>query len=95
MSYIWNLTKSISTKLTGSSEFFTISSKDENGFNTISTNEKGRLSSAPPKSVSFGEVTIIEVESYKYYNQLDLSDEIISEENCMSRCGTYCKCNIF
>ena len=94
MSYIWNLTKSISSKLTGNSDYFTISSKDEKVFNTISTNEKGR-SSLPSKSVSFGEVKIIEVESYKYYNQLDLTDEIISEENCMSRCGTYCKCNIF
>ena len=94
MSYIWNLTKSISTKLTGSSDYFTISSKDEKAFNTLSTNEKGRLSTGLTKSVSFGEVKIIEVESYKYYNQLDMTDEIISEENCMIRCGTYCKCNI-
>ena len=94
MTCIWNLTKNISSKLTGSSDFFTISSKDEKALDTIST-EKGRLSTGPAKSVSIGEIKIIEVESYKYYNQLDLTDEIISDENCMNRCGTYCKCNIF
>ena len=96
MSNIWNFTKNLSKKVTGSSDFFTISSKDEKAFNTISTDEKGRLTTIPKKSVSFGKVEVIEVESYKEYNQLDLSFENIDDGNgCMKRCGIYCNCKNF
>ncbi len=93
MSHIWDFTKSLSKKITGNSDFFTISSKDEKIYNTISTDEKGRLTEIPKKSVSFGKVEVIEVESYKEYNQLDLSYEI--EEGCIKRCGIYCNCKNF
>ena len=94
MSNIWELTKSLSKKITGSSDYFTFSSKDEKVFNTLSTDEKGRLTTIPKKSVSFGKVEIIEVESYKEYNQLDLSYEYI-DDGCMKRCGIYCNCKNF
>ena len=95
MSIIWNPTKSISPKLTISSNAFsTSSSNNEYAFNTISTEEKGRLTTQT-KSVSFGPVEIVKVESYKKYNQLEeLSYETI-ESGCMERCGAFCKCNIF
>lgn len=94
MSNIWGFTKSFSQKITGSIDIFTISSKDEKVFNTISTDEKGRLTAIPKKKVSFGKVEVIEVESYKEYNQLDLSYEY-TDDGCMKRCGIYCNCKNF
>ena len=94
MSYIWDFTKNLSKKITGSTDYFTINSKDEKVYNTISTDEKGRLTAIPKKTVSFGKVEIIEVESYKEYNQLDLSYEYI-DDGCRKRCGIYCNCKNF
>ncbi len=88
MSYLWTLTKSISKKLTGSTEFFTLSSN----YNTISTEEKDKGKIV--KSVSFGEIEVIDVESYKKYNELDEISLENNEIGCMKRCGIYCQCEI-
>ena len=93
MSYIWSLTKSITKTFTGSTEFFTISSKDEKNINTISIDDKGKLTKS--KSVTFGEIEIIDVESYKKYNELDELSLENNEIGCMKRCGIYCQCNLF
>ena len=94
MSYIWNLTKSISTQITKNSDLFTLSSKDDGHFKTISTEEKERITKS--KTVSFGEVKVIDVESYKKYNEFDGLIIEDKEIGCMKRCGIYCKnCNIF
>ena len=92
MSYIWNLTKSISKQFTGSTEFFTISSKDEKNLQTLSVEEKGRLTKS--KSVTFGDIEIVEVESYKKYNELDELSLEDKEIGCMKRCNIYCNCTI-
>ena len=95
MSIIWNPTKNISKKLTSSSNAFsTLSSNNEYVFNTISTEEKGRLTTQT-KSVSFGPVEIVKVESYKKYNQLEEISYETTESGCMKCCGTFCQCNIF
>ena len=88
MSYLWTLTKSISKKLTGSTEFLTLSSN----YNTISTEEKDKGKIV--KSVSFGEIEVIDVESYKKYNELDEISLENNEIGCMKRCGIYCQCEI-
>ena len=86
MSFFLNLTKSFSKTIsTASKEFDTI--------NTISTEEKEKVRKT--KVVNFGEIEIIDVESYKKYNQLN---EIILEdrENCFLNCyGNFCICGIF
>ena len=90
MSDIWNITKSLSKQLTSSIDFFSFSSKDEK---TISTEDRGKIRKS--KSVTFGTIETIDVESYKKYNELDemsLEDE---EIGCMKKCGIYCKCNLF
>ena len=95
MSIIWNFTKKICSKNTVNDDAFsTIPSKDDKVFNTISTEEKGRLTTQT-KNVSFGPVEIVEVDSYKKYNQLEeLSYENI-ESGCMKCCRIYCQCGIF
>ena len=93
MSYIRN-PKSISTQFTKNSDLFTISSKDEGHFKTFSTQEKGIITKS--KTVTFGEVKVIDVESYKKYNELGGLIIEDKEIGCMKRCGIYCRnCNIF
>ena len=91
MSFIWNLTKSISKQFTGNSDFFTISTKDEKNFNTLSLEENGRLTKS--KTVTFGDIEIVEVESYKKYNEFNELSLEDNEIGCMKRCN--CKCNLF
>ena len=93
MSYIWNITKNISKQFTGTSDFYTISSKEETNFNTLSVQDKERIIN--PKVVSFGPVEIIDVESYKKYNELDGLKLEDKEIGCMKKCSIYCKCNIY
>ena len=86
MSFFLNLTKSFSKTISTASKEF-----DTN--NTISTEEKEKVRKT--KVVSFGEIEIIDVESYKKYNQLN---EIILEdrENSFLNCyGNFCNCGIF
>ena len=91
MAYIWDITKSISKKFTGNSDFYTISSKEETNFNTLSAKER----TTNPKVVSFGSVQIINVESYKKYNELDGLSLEDKEIGCMKKCSIYCKCGIY
>ena len=93
MSYIWNFSKSISKQFTGISDFYTISSKEETNFNTLSAQDKERITI--PKVVSFGPVEIINVESYKKYNELNEISLEDKEINCMKKCSLYCKCDIY
>ena len=72
---------------------FTTSSKERDIYNnTTSTDDKSKHRKS--KEVSFGDIKIIDVESYKLYNQLD---EIYLEEidhfhiKC---CDKSCKCEI-
>ena len=86
MSLIYNLTSSIS-------KTFSVNSKEVDIYNTLSTTEdKNKLRKS--KSVSFGDTKIIDVESYKIYNQLnELSLEGIEHRHI--RCyGYQCKCEI-
>ena len=92
MSYLLNITKRISKQFTGNSDFFTISTKDEKNHPTISGEEKGRLTKT--KSVTFGDIEIVEVESYKKYNELDELSLEDKEIGCMKRCNIYCNCTI-
>ena len=89
MSYLWSLTKSISKTLTGSSDLYT-----STNFNTLSTEDRDKRKINKSKSVTFGEIQIIEVESYKKYNELDEINLEVEENGCMKKCGIYCKCGI-
>lgn len=93
MAYIWNITKSISKQFTGNSDFNTINSKEETNFNTLSVQDKERITN--PKVVSFGPVEIINVESYKKYNGLEELSLEDKEIGCMKKCSIYCKCDIY
>ena len=87
MSFFYNLTSSIS-------KTFSVTSKDVDIYNTLSTTED-KNKTRKSKTVSFGDTEIIEVESYKLYNQLDeLSLEDI-ERHHIRCCGNHCKCEIF
>ena len=72
---------------------FTTSSKEIDIYNnTTSTDDKSKHRKS--KEVSFGDIKIIDVESYKLYNQLD---EIYLEENDhfhIKCCDKSCKCEI-
>ncbi len=87
MSFLSNLANNIS-------KTFSMSSKDVDIYNTLTTTEdknKRRKS----KVVSFGDTKIIDVESYKTYNQLnELSLEEI-EHHRIKCCGIQCKCEVF
>ena len=87
MSFLSNLANNIS-------KTFSMSSKDVDIYNTLTTTEdknKRRKS----KVVSFGDTKIIAVESYKTYNQLnELSLEEI-EHHLIKCCGIQCKCEVF
>ena len=93
MSLIWSFSKSISKQLTKSTNFLTISSKDVRPFNTIESIEKGRITKS--KTVTFGEVEIVDVESYKKYNELNELSLEDKEIGCSKKCSIYCQCNIF
>ena len=93
MAYIWNITKSISKQVTVNSNFNTINSKEETNFNTISVQDKERITN--PKVVSFGQIEIINVESYKKYNGLEGISLEDKEVGCMKKCSIYCKCDIY
>ena len=76
-------------------EYFSTSSfyDDKNyDLNTVSTLEKGRLAKA--KKVMFKGVEIIEVESFKKYNEIPLLTFESLESNCMKSYEA-CNCNIF
>ena len=93
MSLIWSFSKSISKQLTKSTNFLTISSKDERNVNTIGSIKKGRITKS--KAVTFGEVEIVDVESYKKYNELNELSLEDKEIGCSKKCSIYCQCNIF
>ena len=75
-------------------DYFSLSSLDEKRLkrNTVSTVEKERLTK--DKTVQFKGIEIIEVESYKKYNQIPILSFESIESNCIK---TYeeCRCNIF
>ena len=86
MSFFLNLSKSFSKTIS-------TASKELDNINTISSEEKEKVRTK--KVVSFGEIEIIDVESFKKYNQLD---EIIFEDrenSCMECYGNFCNCEIF
>ena len=93
---IQNLNKN---KFEAENDYFSVLSLDEKKLNknTISTIEKERSTKDRPtkdRTVKFKGIEIIEVESYKKYNQIP----IISFESIESDCiKTYeeCRCNIF
>ena len=63
-----------------------------NDYNTISTVEKERLTKS--KTVTFRQIEIINVESYKKYNQIGYLTLESLEHNCSRTCDA-CNCNIF
>ena len=81
-------------KFVANNDYFSVSSMDEKRLNrnTISTVEKERLTK--DKTVQFKGIEIIEVESYKKYNQMPILSFESIESNCLK---TYeeCKCDIF
>ena len=86
--------KSNKNKFQPNNDYFSLSSMDEKKLNrnTISTVEKERLTK--DKTVQFKGIEIIEVESYKKYNQIPILSFESIESNCIK---TYeeCRCNIF
>ena len=81
-------------KFVANNDYFSVSSMDEKRLNrnTISTVEKERLTK--DNTVQFKGIEIIEVESYKKYNQMPILSFESIESNCLK---TYeeCKCGIF
>ena len=73
--------------------FSFISDEKNLDFNTISTIEKDRTTKYN-KSVSFKGIEIIEVESYKKYNQIPILTLESIEANCV-KAYEECKCDIF
>ena len=65
---------------------------DDKNMNSISTLEKPRISKS--KTVSFKGIEIIEVESYKKYNEIKYLSLESLENNCM-KSYEECKCDIF
>ena len=63
-----------------------------NDYNTIETVEKVRLTKS--KTVSFRQIEIINVESYKKYNQIGYLTLESLENNCSRTCNA-CDCNTF
>ena len=94
MSFTLNKTKKLSKINNSSNEIFTFSFAEEknNDYNTISTIEKVRFTKN--KTVSFKHVEIINVESYKKYNQIGILSFESIENNCSKVCDT-CDCDIF
>ena len=94
MSFTSNRTKKISKINNSNNEILTFSFVEEknNDYNTISTIEKVRFTKN--KTVSFKQVEIINVESYKKYNQIGLLTFESIENNCTKVCDA-CDCDIF
>jgi len=89
---IMNKNKKLKYKLNFNEELYSASTNDKNyDFNTISTIEKLRITKN--KSVSFGKIEIIEVESYKKYNQIKILTFESIESNCIKACDN-CRCMI-
>ena len=89
---IMNKNKKLKYKLNFNEELYSASTNDKNyDFNTISTIEKLRITKN--KSVSFGKIDIIEVESYKKYNQIKILTFESIESNCIKACDN-CRCMI-
>ena len=87
-----NKNKKLKYKLNYNEELYSASTNDKNyDFNTISTIEKLRITKN--KSVSFGKIEIIEVESYKKYNQIKILTFESIESNCIKACDN-CRCMI-
>ena len=89
---IMNKNKKLKYKLNFNEELYSASTNDKNyDFNTISTIEKLRITKN--KSVSFGKIEIVEVESYKKYNQIKILTFESIESNCIKACDN-CRCMI-
>ena len=73
-------------------EPFSVYSIDDKNLNSISTIEKPRITKS--KTVSFKGIEIIEVESYKKYNEIKCLSLESLENNCM-KSYEECKCGIF
>ena len=87
-----NKNKKLKYKLNYNEELYSASTNDKNyDFNTISTIEKLRLTKN--KNVSFGKIEIIDVESYKKYNQIKILTFESIESNCLKVCDN-CRCII-
>ena len=87
-----NKNKKLKYKLNYNEELYSASTNDKNyDFNTISTIEKLRLTKN--KNVSFGKIEIIDVESYKKYNQIKILTFESIESNCLKACDN-CRCMI-
>ena len=88
-----NKNKKLKYKLNYNEELYSASTNDKNyDFNTLSTIEKLRLTKN--KNVSFGKIEIIDVESYKKYNQIKILTFESIESNCLKACDN-CRCMIF
>ena len=84
--------KKLKYKLNFNEELYSASTNDRNyDFNTLSTIEKLRITKN--KNVSFGKIEVIDVESYKKYNQIKILAFESIESNCMKACDN-CKCMI-
>ena len=81
-------------KFEANNDCFSLSSMDEKKLNrnTVSTIEKERLTK--DKTVSFKGIEIIEVESYKKYNQIPILSFESIESNCI-KAYEECRCDIF
>ena len=87
-----NKIKKLKKKLIFNEELYSASTNDKNyDFNTISTVEKLRITKN--KTVTFGKIDIIEVESYKKYNQIKIMTFETIESNCSKACDN-CRCMI-
>ena len=86
MSFFLNLSKSFSKTIS-------TASKELDNINTISSEEKEKVKTK--KVVAFGEIEIIDIESYKKYNQLDILIFEDRENSCMECYGNFCNCEIF
>ena len=87
-----NKIKKLKKKLIFNEELYSASTNDKNNdFNTISTVEKLRITKN--KTVTFGKIDIIEVESYKKYNQIKIMTFETIESSCSKACDN-CRCMI-
>ena len=87
-----NKIKKLNKKLIFNEELYSASTNDKNyDFNTISTVEKLRITKN--KTVTFGKIDIIEVESYKKYNQIKIMTFETIESSCSKACDN-CRCMI-
>ena len=93
MSLIWKKKKRSKKQLIFNEELYSASTNDRNfDFNTISTIEKERITKS--KTVNFGKIEIIDVESYKNYNKIHILTFESIENTCIKSCEN-CRCIIF